>query len=268
MTRSGVLLSFFVLSLPITVRMGSTPGDSVDSERHRFGHLQPGTSFSVAGGGGTFGLVDRGCEGGAIRWTSVRYRDVAVKVEHRFESPVTLGVRGGLLHERRHPVDPTSPGVLPPSTVDHRWVVPYVRFDARSIGVGAGPFLADGQFERSEGPSFDPTLSADLRLGPADRVSLRIGWMEGFPLVSNGGYFTVGTQVSAWRDFESYFGLSTGGPDDGGGLIVRASWWFADEAAMHVSGRIGRAEPVTEYGLTLGLTLRTPPRVAPTAGDP
>ena len=126
--------------------------------------------------------------------------------------------------------------------------------------MSGGAIFAEQPFLDRQSDPFHARFSAGLRLGPAHTRSIRMGWMEGLPLMADGGYFTIGAQFSVRRDFEGYFGLSAVGPDDSGGALFRLHWWMTPMTAVHLSGRIGSSNALTEGAFAFGLTIRTPPK--------
>jgi hypothetical protein len=253
MTRSALLLSVFVAALPLAVEVPGAP-DSTGAETNR-----GETSFTLATGGGTYGLIDRGCEGQPLRTSRIRYVDVGGEVEHRFAGPLTVGVRGGNIHETARSQDTSLPGVaIVGNGRDNPYVNPYVRFDNSWGGIGGGPLFTKEPFLRSDSDPFHPRFSAGLRLGPLDRVSFRLSWMENMPLLSGGGYLVGGVNIALRPEADLFIGTCGAGPEDGGSLLLGGRWWFSPSASVLVRGRVGSSEQVSQNGVAVGLTYRFP----------
>jgi len=253
MTRSALLLSIFVAALPVAVQVpGALDSTGAEPERGE-------TRLTLATGGGTYGLIDRGCEGQALRTTRVRYVDVGGEVEHRFPGPLTVGVRGGTIHETAKTVDTSLPGVvILGGGRDNPYLNPYLRLDNHWGGISGGPLFAEEPFLRSNSDPFHPRFSAGLRLGPLDRVSFRLSWMENVPLLSGGSYLVGGVNVAVRPDIDAFIGMSGAGPEDGGSLQFAGRWWFHPSASVLVSGRLGSSEQVSQNGIAAGITFRFP----------
>ena len=269
---SRAMLGAFILSLPITVRMGqdSLPPDT--TSRALAGAMRPHeTRLTVATGASTYGIVDRGCDNEFLRSQEFRQRDVGGDLEQHVTGPLSLGVRAGAIHEKVTTTEAVS-GTTPPGTTsvvthssrENSYVNPYVRIQDRSFEVSAGGILFRDPFRTGDDngpPPGDKGISFGMRVGRLDRIALRASWMEGVPLLSQQDQFMVGGEAWPSTNVGMFLGFAAGPRH--GALVLRGQWWMAPEAALDFSGRVGPGHTeFTTAGGSIGLTLRTPRREA------
>lgn len=266
LTRSGLVLSLFILSLPITVRMGrdSLPDDTTTRvlagtmRRHE-------TRLTVGAGAGSFGIVDRGCENEFLRSQEFRQRDVGGDLEQHVSGPLSVGVRAGAIHERVTLTEAPSVGgntgtttLVTHSTRENAYFNPYFRVGDRSAEVSAGGIVFRDPFQSGNASQATNAFSLGLRAGRLDRLAFRASWMEGVPLLSQSDQFVVGAESWGLTNLGLFVGVAAGPRH--GSFLLRGQWWVAPEAALNFSGRIGPEHAnVTTGGVSIGLTLRAPP---------
>lgn len=267
-TRSSVLLGVFILSLPITMRMGSDSLPSDTASRVLAGTMQAReTRFTGGAGLSSFGIVDRGCDNEILRSKKFRNRDVGGDLEQHVAGPLSIGLRAGAIHQEVEEAAlgslATPPGPVPTvtnSTRENSYFNPYVRLQSRSSEISAGGIVFHEPFRSGDEPPGKPTLSLGLRIGRLDRVAFRASWMEGVPLLSQNDPFSVGAE--AWPTTK--VGLFIGGAfgPSRSAFLLRGQWWVVPAAALNFSGRIGPTSgDIPASGASIGLTLRTPPQV-------
>lgn len=230
------------LSLVLPIAIENPRGDSTRV-------TQSETRFELGGGVGYYALIDRGCSGKPIRRTPVHYQEVGAAVEHRFDAPLAVGIRGGWRREEFHYSKVAS--------TTNRYINPHLALETRTFGLGGGAVFAHERFPISGDPNgLRMPFSAHLRLGELDVRYLTLSIMENVPLYSGGGYYdlTLGFRPSA--RVEARLGLSGGGPYDGGGAIVACRWWWRDEAAVEIESRLGHSGGQFQNGIALGLEIR------------
>ena len=268
-TRSSILLGMFVLSLPITVRMGRETSSPDTTSRALVGAMRSReTRFTAAAGASTFGIVDRGCNNEFLRSQEFRQRDVGGALEQHVTGPLSVGLRAGAIQEKVTTTDAVS-GTTPPgttrvvthSTRENSYVNPYVRIQNRSFEVSAGGVLFRDPFLSGDSSPIGQTVSFGLRVGRLDRIALRASWMEGVPLLGERDQFMLGGEAWPATNLGLFLGLAAGSRH--GAFLVRGEWWVAPAAALDFSGRVGPGgSEFTTAGVSLGLTLRTPPHDA------
>lgn len=276
MTRSSFLLGAFILSLPITVRMGREPSPADTASRVLAGTMRPGeTRLTLGAGTSSFGIFDEGCQGEFIRSREFRQHDVGGDLEHSLAGPMHVGVRAGSIHEEQTLTEAGGgPGVVGAanvvthSTRDNSYVNPYARFTDRSFEFSLGAISSRKPFSNGDRQPERIDVSAGMRVGRLDRAAFRVGWMEGVPVLGDGDQLSIGAE--AWPSTK--LGLFVGGAfgPDHSAMLLRGNWWVTPVAAVNFSGRIGPVRgDITTGGASLGFTLRTPPHDAasPPAGS-
>jgi hypothetical protein len=251
MNLSYLALGAFALSLSIVIDADAPPTPQGSS-----------TTATVAGGGGHYAIIDRGCEGEVLRVRHVQFDDRAADIEHRFANGLTLGVRGGQVTEKADPTVIAQAGEL-----TNTYVNPNVGWDGRKFGFGVGwvrsqyRFEVNGYGRRQIDPSFH------LRFGSRAGTYFRIGYMESMPLLSGGGYLDTGIGTHPWRNLDVYGGFSWM-PYDQTGLSVRASYRVLPQWALSARGRVGFSHDANENALALGVTFTTEPALEPDPSPP
>lgn len=255
MKRSLVLLAGLTGALPLSIEFPgafdttSTTGSPAPSE----------TRFRIAGGGGTYSFIARGCEGRVIDHVSSHFRDASVSIEHRpGASPIALGIRGGWIRDRiDSSATPERFGTVPLGrTTANRYVNPYLEYDPGPLSVGLGAvfhereFITAGEAARKAADHPLNDFSGHVRIGTLRRY-VAVSWMESEPLYSGGGYLTLG--IGGGNEdsrFSAFAGLG-GGPFEGFAPTARVGY------AITPSFRVNAAAHAAD-GASLGLELRLP----------
>lgn len=242
-------LAAFVAVLPVSV---DAPRDSVGRRGQ--------TRIEAMGGGGQYGVVTYGCEGQVV---DVVHRELAtggLVVEHETANGIVLGVRGG---EVRHKADErvVSDGfgntlVYPGWESTNRYVNPFVAYEHRYAGLGAGWLNAEEKFVTPEDGTLDVPFTAHLRFGDRDGTSYSLRFMEDVPLESEGHLSMVFDFHPSPRT-ELGAGIGMFGPYDGGLLGLKGRFWLTPEAAAQVRIGLGANQQYNFHG---GLSARWPAR--------
>ncbi len=228
------------------------------------------TRVHVAGGGGSYAFVARGCEGEVIDTVPARFEDVGVSLEHRIgEGPLVLGVRGGRVRHRIGMPEDTSrfQGVPVDAVVDNAYVNPYASIERPEGGFGVGwvfhrnEFITAGEHAREQLDHPMNDLSAHLRVGYPRANHFDIQWMEGVPLASSGGYFTalLGGPLRDDPHWIMHGGLGAGGPYEGAGLALRIEHLDDSGLSLDVSTRLGHSGNRAQWGAALGVSYTVRP---------
>ena len=219
------------------------------------------TRLRIGGGVGSYAFIARGCEGQVIDHVPVNYREVGAAVEQRF-SNVVVGVRGGAMRDEVGEGDSVRfPEVPLGRTVTNRYINPHIAFEDRRAGAGIGvvfhkkEFITTGEGARTEVDHPLNDVSGHIRIGHLDRKYFALEWMESVPLYAGGGYVTLGIGGRA-RSLDLYGGLSAGGPYEGGGLFLRASYPIGGGFRLGFHGRAGYSGTEPASGIGLGLEYR------------
>lgn len=245
--------------LPLSIRV-SAPADSVAPFVAR-----DGTRFEVLGGTGEYAFITRGCEGQVLNTVPGTFRDAGARVEHSIGHGMTLGVRGGVVHDdiagTPGPIGVTpgsgpSPGTR--SELDNAYVNPYFTYEQTGGSVGFGwvahqhEFVTTGEQARTASNHPLNDISAHLRIGQSGHY-FAIRWMEGVPLASSGGYMDIGMgEQPAGRRLAIYGGLGTGGPYEGAGLLVNGTYHFPNGITTSVRTRLGFWSNHNASGVAVG----------------
>lgn len=250
------VLGVWLAALPLAVDLpGSRDSSRTDQLR-----------VEVAGGGGQFALVDRGCNGRVLRVTRNQMLSGALVVEHRLPKDFVIGVRAGSVRTTLHPSTQVYTG---PPTCTYRdttltsrysnpYVNPYVGYEGRRVGLGIGVMRADHPFLLATHSSEEMHTTFHVRM--SDNWSqLTLRWMEDVPLESE-GHLSADFGFRPTRKFEvgAFAGLV--GPYDGLMLGLRGRMWFTPEAALQIkASAAGNGEyGVYEYGVYGSATARLP----------
>ena len=232
----------------------------------------------VAGGGGRFAIVNRGCEGQVLRVTRNQLRSGALVVEHRLPKDFVIGVRAGNVQTTLNTstqVNIRAPGqtyrdTTPANRYANRYVNPYVGYEGRWVGLGVGVMMADHPFDADhssvaiENPlqevqaanssrEMQPTWH--VRLG-GERRRLTLRWMEDVPLESE-GHFSVDLGFRPSRELETGVFVGLAGPYDGAMFGVRGRMWFTPAAALQIKASMAPGD-YGEYGVYGSVMARLP----------
>ncbi len=263
MSRNHWCLIALTALAPISVQV-QTHGDTTTVI------ASDGTRFEVMGGVGEYAFISRGCEGEVIGKRPVSFRDLGGAVEHGIPGTgFSVGVRGGWMHDDIAGV--TESGVVPasglgaePLEVENRYVNPYFTYERPRGSVGLGWVLHDKEFittgegarKQNEHPLND--VSWHMRIG-SEQHYVAARWMEGVPLYSSGGYFTLG--VGGHPDngpVPLFVGLGAGGPYEGAGLVIQTGYDFPAGVTANVRTRLGTSGSENASGVSIGLSYGTP----------
>ena len=232
----------------------------------------------VAGGGGQFAIVSRGCEGQVLRVTHNQLRSGALVVEHRLPEDFVIGVRAGSVQTTLNTsteVNIRAPGLLYRDTplaarYPNRYVNPYVGYEGRRVGLGVGVMMADQPFDADQSlvTLEDPLQVVDarnlfreksitwhVRLG-GDRRRLTLRWMEDVPLESE-GHFSVDLGLRSSRQLETGIFVGFAGPYDGAMFGLRGRVWLTPGAALQIKASTAGGEN-GEYGVYGSVMARLP----------
>jgi hypothetical protein len=249
------VLGVWLAALPLAVDL------PVSRDSSRTNPLQ----VEVAGGGGQFAIVGRGCEGEVLRVTRNQLRSGALIVEHRLPKDFVIGVRAGSVQTTLNTstqVMVAFPGQNPldAERYDHtarysnRYVNPYIGREGRRAGLGIGVMRADRRFVvRGEDFSLEAPITGHVRLGgEQNRLTLR--WMEDVPLESE-GHFSADLSSRPTRKFEAGAFVGLAGPYDGAMFGLRGRMWFTPEAALQIKASVAG---YGQYGVYGSVTARLP----------
>ena len=78
-----------LVALPIAVEI---PPDSTGENRGN-------TRITAIGGGGTWAIIDRGCNNEVLDSHPYEFREAAGAIEHEFPNGLALGIRGGTIRQ-------------------------------------------------------------------------------------------------------------------------------------------------------------------------
>jgi hypothetical protein len=248
-TCLGTLVVLMPLSLEIPAGIGTDDGSA--------------TRVRVAGGGGAYAFIARGCEGQVIDRVPVRFEDAGGSLEHRFGAEgLAFGVRGGFIrHRMGAPEDPRRFAGVPLDTVlETRYVNPFLAVEGEEAGVGVGLVFHDGEFltagESARLQAGHPAndLSAHVRVGPHYGPHVLVQWMEGVPLASSGGYLTA-LAGGPLRDLNWILraGLGAGGPYEGAGLVLRLEYADRGPLSLDFAARLGVFGDDGHWGAAAGI---------------
>jgi hypothetical protein len=252
------VLGVMIAALPLSVDL---PG-SRDSSRT--GDLL----VEVAGGGGQFAIVSRGCEGEVLGVTRDQLRSGALVVERRLPKDFVVGVRAGSVQTTLHsntqtysgPPDDTYRDTTLTVRYSNRYANPYAGYEGRWAGLGIGammaghPFDSDHSIATAENPR-ETRITWHVRLG-GDRRRLTLRWMEDVPLESE-GHFSADVGFRPSRELETGVFVGLAGPYDGAMFGLRGRVWFTPGAALQIKASTAGGNN-GEYGVYGSLTARLP----------
>jgi len=231
----------FLFLLPLIVNM---QGDNPDSSE---------TDIKIAGGEGSYAYVSRGCEGEILQKEKVDFKDVGFSLDHKFKSPVQVGLRGGNVWEiNRFTFDQ---GYSTNKNISNLYINPELSLEWEYFGIGAGFFSAQKDlYWRDIGPARN-FPSGHLRIGEP-RFYFSTHLMESVPLYSGGGYLNLGIGRKASRKFSYWLGWGINGPYDTGGFLIKTDFEFTKNWQLNLAGRLGGSQGISENAVSLGLSYR------------
>ncbi len=250
MIASRVLLGGLIVLLPLAI---DVPGPARDSSE---------TRVSLSGGTGSYAIIARACDNSVVNRRSVHFTDQSASLDHKFASPVRLGVRAGLLDD-----EGATDGA-------NRYINPNFSLDWRLASVGAGYFEARNDLPTGEGAIFRKQLSFHVRFGDPKSGAVWAEFLESEPLYSGGGYFCAGAETQVGRVVSFKLGLSVR-PYDAGGVSARGEFRIAPALDAVLKARLGESAGIGENAFAAGLTYRMwgrghfvrPARAAPAQPD-
>jgi hypothetical protein len=229
-----------------------------------------GTQLEITAGTGEYAFITRGCNGEVTRRHPASFREGALRVEQPIgRGGFALGVRAGIVNDDLAGGDGIVPPAVPlpgesqpPRVVTtNRYVNPYLVFNPTGGSLGAGVVFHEREFPTAgEGAREVPSrplngFSAHVRIG-GEREYFEARWMEGMPLYSDGGLFTVGVGGRpAGGPWTLFGGLGAGGPYEGAGLAARIGR-DAGDWNVSVRSRLGVSGDATAAGVALGVSYR------------
>lgn len=222
------------------------------------------TRLRLAGGGGSYAFIARGCEGRVIDRALVRFEEAGGSIEHRIgPGPVTLGLRAG---RTRHRIGIPGDSLLFPevpigTVVENGYLNPFFSIDEAGGGFGAGwvvhdrEFVTAGEHARKQPDHPMNDFSAHVRTGPLFAEHVLIQWMEG-PALATGGYFTAlaGGPLERAPDWVLRAGLGAGGPYEGAGLVLRLERVVDAGPSLDLTARLGLSGGDFAGGAAIGLS--------------
>jgi hypothetical protein len=212
----------------------------------------------VAGGGGQFAIVNRGCEGRVLRVARNQLRSGALVVEHRLPRDFVVGVRAGSVQTTLNTstevlVDIPGQNSLDAERYSNRYVNPYVGREGRRAGVGIGVMMADRPVVIGADSHLEPKITGHVRLG-GERNWLTLRWMEDVPLESE-GHFSADLGSRPIRKLEAGAFVGLAGPYDGAMFGLRGRMWFTPAAALQIKASVAG---YGQHGVYGSVTARLP----------
>ena len=253
MTGRLALLGVMLGILPFAVDL---PGASDSSRAGR-------TQVELAGGGGQFAIISRGCNGEVLDVTRNQLASGTLVVDQPLPRNFVIGVRAGCVHTTlrslehfNRPPDYQVRDTVRVERYSNPYVNPYVAYEGRTLGIGAGAIMVDRPLVIGEASTYDPHVTWHVRLGGEQgRVTLR--WLEDVPFESE-GHLSLAYDLRPLDRFDGGGFLSLAGPYDGAMLGLRGRVWFTPDAAVQI--KAGLTGQHSEYGVSAGVTARLPRR--------
>ena len=242
--RTGVV-SLLVLVLPAEVEVPAAAPDDGSGPR---------VAIDLLGGGGTFAIIPRDCQGQQIGPpVGVPYREGegALRIE---DGVWRVGVRLGNVRGD----DLSGPGTT--------WLNPHVALAWKHVGLGAGPFIGAADLPSSDpfgasGGAIPAPFSGHLWLGER-HANVCVSIMESAPLLSGGGYYRLGLRLSPRNRFALFAGVSAG-PYESDGFFANLDLPVHERVTLLTRARLGSAGGEPETGLALGLRWSVPVTPSP-----
>lgn len=259
MHAGRIALVALTLVTPISIELHAE-GDTIATVT-----TADGTQLEIAAGAGAYAFVSRGCEGQILEQRPATFRDAAARVQVPLgRGGAALGVRAGIVRDDfaggEGSALPVFPGAGPDRIVAiNRYVNPYFTFEPAGGSVGIGWVAHEHEFptadevarEQASHPLND--ISWHVRIG-GERHHFEARWMEGMPLYSDGGYFTLGVGGHpAGGPWTMFVGLGTGGPYEGAGLALRAGREWDSGLNVSVRSRLGKTGDANASGIAVGV---------------
>lgn len=208
------------------------------------------TSVRFVWGRGQYALIRRGCEGQVLEKHEVPFSEFGASFEHKFASPVRLGIRGSYLFDKKQIWE------LRTRFVSREIVAinPFANLEWKYFALGGGYFWAKHPLPAMEQTEIEPSVSGYLRLGNPRTFYFSSSLFHGIPLYS-GGYFQFGLGSRKNPNFDWWLGWGLAGPYDGGGLLlVKTNIRLQRQFYLNVLTRIGQSEGIAEGAVSLGLS--------------
>jgi hypothetical protein len=266
------------MGLAVGVPVDSTfaPSDSVDASYERV------TKFTMGGGGGRYYreilfpyMSDCGTSSYSVPFKE-DYIDVGAEFDYQADRVTHWGFRGGYIQTDATLVgviDTVIAGAETPNQQDTGYINPYVSFEWKQLGLGAGALfsthpLHDGDSEDypvDTGAAIYP--SAHLRFGSLSRLYISGHLWEGVPIYSGGGMLMAGVGVRPVKPLELYGGYCAEGPYQTGAWLGRLtidigrSWTilttvrFPVDYSSEYSYDFSETSE-SEYGIGVGISYR------------
>ena len=264
--RSVWAVAFLVAPMAVGVRV---PGDTLDAFVDPTS--QSGTTFRVAAGGGQYMSFTRDCDGNVITSNTHDFRDVGAEINHRFDNPVELGVKGGYADDGRLFAQPGQTGLFNLRDWEEMGVYylnPYFATEFDKFGIGIGVIGATGSLNTSleeedhignqlygeTGTHYYPT--GHLRFGRRESTHFSMSILEGLPIYSGGGTFEFGLGTRPAPSVGMWFGPTFGGVYDGAGFLLKLSIDASRAFEIQPNVRWGFSEGSMEYGFGVSLGYR------------
>ena len=236
MNRNLGLMAGLLVAMPLAIEIPAVrdSGSTTGAE----------TRLRVAGGYGYYAFIARDCEGRTVDRVPVHARNGAIALDHRFARvPLRVGVRAGSTRDAiGTPNDSTLfIGVPTDRTLTNRYVNPFVEFDTPGGDMSFGyvfrrhEFLTADEDARTRSQHPLNNYSLHMRVGRLEHRYFQVSWMEGMPLYSDGGYLTLGIGGPPVRRMEGFVGVGAGGPMEGAGPLLRASYALRPDLRVQVA---------------------------------
>jgi hypothetical protein len=197
------------------------------------------TDLLVAGGGGSYAYVTRGCEG-VISKQRIDYDNVGAEVSHKFVEPVRLGVRAGQVRTHGHYYNELLS--------DTRYVNPYLSLEWPWFSIGGGWVRANRPFPEQD---LLQTASGHVRIGKG--TYFEVSNFEAVPLVTT-GYTQIGLG-HRWSRADLWLGAAAL-PQDMVGFVGRAQYRIGNRVGLGGTLRLGSSQGISENAFAVSLSYR------------
>ncbi len=242
--RNLKYLGFFFL-LPLVVGMPLSEEDSTEM------------NIKFAAGRGSYAFITRGCEG-VTSEQNIPYKDIGVSVDYKLKPPVQVGLKAGTIWEE-YKYEKYSYGIKieeMTKSYANSYFNPNISFEGKRFGIGIGPFFSKKYLpHRGDRLWIKRSASWHLRIG-SPKFYFSTHMFESIPLYSGGGYFNLGFGGSSGSKTDLWFGLSTTGPYDGAGFLVKTNFKLNRNWYLDLAGRLGISEGNAEHAISVGLNYR------------
>ncbi len=221
------------------------------------------TTVQFYGGAGQYALISRGCEGQVLSKHAVPFQELSAGVEHKFASPVRLGIRSSYIFDQQE----VSEGFFDPEgnyqsrtkfvPEENLTLNPYLNLETKPVGIGVGYFWARHPPTGSD--NFDDVelpWSAYLRFGNRRAGYFSMSLLHHIPLYT-GGYFQLGFGSGENPNFDWWLGWGFAGPYDQPDIaLFKANLHLERHFMLNLLGRVGFTEGLSESAIGIGLTYR------------